>query len=83
MTIHSSQGSEFEHAMVVLPSQISKVVSRELIYTGVTRAAKRMTMVGSKVVLSTPDDKAAARIRSEEDFVGSGIKKRQLLNFKS
>ena len=51
MTIHSSQGSEFEHAMVVLPNQISKVVSRELIYTGVTRAAKRMTMVGSKVVL--------------------------------
>ena len=28
MTIHSSQGSEFGHAMVVLPNQISKVVSR-------------------------------------------------------
>ena len=51
MTIHSSQGSEFEHAMVVLPTRASRVVSRELIYTGVTRAAKRMTMVGSRAVL--------------------------------
>lgn len=53
MTIHSSQGSEFEHVMVVLPAESSTVLSRELIYTAVTRAAKRMTMVGSRAVLET------------------------------
>ena len=47
MTIHSSQGSEFSHAMVVLPAKRSKVVSRELIYTGVTRGKDKMTMVGT------------------------------------
>lgn len=47
MTIHKSQGSEFAHAMVVLPETPSPVLSRELIYTGVTRARERMTLVGS------------------------------------
>lgn len=38
MTIHKSQGSEFERVAIVLPEQSSRVLSRELIYTGVTRA---------------------------------------------
>jgi exodeoxyribonuclease V alpha subunit len=51
MTIHKSQGSEFEHAMVVLPELASPVVTRELIYTGLTRAQKRVTLVGSTDLL--------------------------------
>jgi len=51
MTIHSSQGSEFSHAMVVLPSQPSPILTRDLIYTGVTRAAKQMTLVGDRSLL--------------------------------
>jgi exodeoxyribonuclease V alpha subunit len=50
-TIHKSQGSEFEHAMVVLPERESPVLTRELIYTAVTRAKTRMTMVGSPEIL--------------------------------
>jgi exodeoxyribonuclease V alpha subunit len=51
MTIHKSQGSEFLHAMVVLPEEPSPILTRELIYTGVTRAQKRMTLVGSADLL--------------------------------
>lgn len=51
MTIHKSQGSEFKHAMVVLPEEPSPILTRELIYTGVTRAQQRMTLVGSAGLL--------------------------------
>jgi exodeoxyribonuclease V alpha subunit len=50
MTIHKSQGSEFEHAVVVLPGKPSPVLTRELIYTGVTRAKHRLTVVGAPPV---------------------------------
>ena len=42
MTVHKSQGSEFEEVAVVLPGADSPVVSRELVYTGVTRARERV-----------------------------------------
>lgn len=51
MTIHKSQGSEFRHAVVVLPERRSPVVTRELLYTGVTRARKQVTVVGARTVL--------------------------------
>jgi exodeoxyribonuclease V alpha subunit len=39
MTVHKSQGSEFNHAALILPTQLSPVVTRELIYTAITRAS--------------------------------------------
>ena len=50
MTIHKSQGSEFDHAAVVLPAQPSPILTRELIYTGVTRAKTQLTVVGTPAV---------------------------------
>ena len=50
MTIHKSQGSEFEHVLILLPDQISPVLSRELIYTGITRAKKRVSIWGNEQV---------------------------------
>ena len=44
MSVHKSQGSEFDEVAVVLPDQISPVISRELLYTAVTRARKRVTI---------------------------------------
>ncbi|REF26979.1 DNA helicase/exodeoxyribonuclease V alpha subunit [Xenorhabdus cabanillasii] len=52
MTVHKSQGSEFEHTALVLPTQFSPVVSRELVYTALTRARKKLTLYAHKVVLS-------------------------------
>lgn len=48
MTIHKSQGSEFDHVVVVLPPPSSRLATRELLYTAVTRARKRVTLVGDR-----------------------------------
>ena len=51
ITIHKSQGSEYDHAIVVLPEGASRIVTRELLYTGITRAAKKVTLIGSREVI--------------------------------
>lgn len=53
LTIHKSQGSEYGHVVVVLPEKASRIVTRELLYTGVTRAMRRVTIVGARAVLTT------------------------------
>ncbi|HLU03075.1 MAG TPA: exodeoxyribonuclease V subunit alpha, partial [Advenella sp.] len=44
MTIHKSQGSEFDQVVLVLPENGSPILGRELVYTGVTRARERIVM---------------------------------------
>lgn len=44
MTVHQSQGSEFDSVMLLLPSEPSRVLCRELIYTGITRARSKITL---------------------------------------
>lgn len=51
MTVHKSQGSEFEHTALALPPEPSPVLTRELIYTGVTRARQAFTLLASADVL--------------------------------
>lgn len=51
LTIHKSQGSEYDHAIVVLPARKSLLLTRELLFTGVTRAAKKVTVIGSEEVI--------------------------------
>lgn len=45
LTVHKSQGSEFEHTVLVLPHEPSRVLTRELVYTGITRARRAFTLV--------------------------------------
>ncbi|MBI5780952.1 MAG: exodeoxyribonuclease V subunit alpha [Rhodocyclales bacterium] len=45
LTVHKSQGSEFGHAVLVLPDTPSPLLTRELVYTGITRARSRFTLV--------------------------------------
>ncbi|MBU2952907.1 exodeoxyribonuclease V subunit alpha [Marinobacter sp. F3R08] len=45
MTVHKSQGSEFNHTCLVLPDRLSPVLTRELIYTGITRARNWFSLV--------------------------------------
>ena len=52
MTVHKSQGSEFDHAALILPSQHSPVVTRELVYTAVTRARRRLSLYADERILS-------------------------------
>ena len=65
LTIHKSQGSEFPHAMVVLPPGESPILTRELVYTAVTRAREQVTLVGTR----TGVQRALARVVQR----GSGL----------
>lgn len=48
MTVHKSQGSEFEHTVLVLPPHTGGILSRELVYTGITRAREAFTLVAAQ-----------------------------------
>ncbi|MDI9276917.1 exodeoxyribonuclease V subunit alpha [Pantoea sp. EABMAA-21] len=50
MTVHKSQGSEFEHTALVMPAQFLPVLTRELIYTAITRARKQLTLYSDEGV---------------------------------
>jgi exodeoxyribonuclease V alpha subunit len=50
MTVHKSQGSEFDKVLLLLPESDSPVLSRELIYTGITRAKTRVDLWGNEAV---------------------------------
>jgi exodeoxyribonuclease V alpha subunit len=53
LTIHKSQGSEFDEILVILPDTPSPVLTRELIYTAITRAKKRVEIWGKQEVFQT------------------------------
>ena len=44
LTVHKSQGSEFQHVVLVLPPKALPILTRELLYTGITRARKKLTI---------------------------------------
>jgi len=69
MTIHKSQGSEFDHAMVVLPSSAGPLLTRELVYTGATRARKRLTVAGTPSVWSEAVHRRVARASGLSDLL--------------
>lgn len=51
LTIHKSQGSEFAHTIVVLPKGKSRILTRELLYTGITRAKPNLTLIATQEAL--------------------------------
>jgi exodeoxyribonuclease V alpha subunit len=69
MTIHKSQGSEFAAVAVVLPQAQSALLSRELIYTGITRARERVMLIGSRASLETAIARPSARISGLRDRI--------------
>ena len=50
MTVHKSQGSEFEEVLLLLPPDDNPVLTRELLYTGITRAKERLALWGTERV---------------------------------
>lgn len=60
MTVHKSQGSEFDEVVLMLPTRGSRILTRELVYTGITRAKARATIVSDETVLA---DAIGARIQ--------------------
>jgi len=75
MTIHKSQGSEFPHAVVALPTVDSPILTRELLYTAVTRAKPEVTVVGSEQMIRTAVARPVARASGLRDrlWPGAGV----------
>jgi exodeoxyribonuclease V alpha subunit len=53
MTVHKSQGSEFDRVVLVLPDKDYPLMTRELIYTGLTRARRKVSIWGTEPVLTS------------------------------
>jgi exodeoxyribonuclease V alpha subunit len=51
LTIHKSQGSEFDHVLLVLPDKPSPVLTRQLFYTSLTRARKSVRILAPETIL--------------------------------
>jgi exodeoxyribonuclease V alpha subunit len=66
MTVHKSQGSEFDRVILVLPTvvspSVSSIATRELIYTGVTRARKHISLWATADVLQAAIGHRAERM---------------------
>ena len=61
MTIHKSQGSQFDTAVVLLPPAGSRILTRELLYTAITRARRELILVGSEEALREAVERPVAR----------------------
>ncbi|WP_244813840.1 AAA family ATPase [Caballeronia sp. Lep1P3] len=61
LTVHKSQGSEFDHAALVLPAGFVRVLSRELVYTAITRARRRIEVIGSATIFAQAVDAPTRR----------------------
>lgn len=51
MTVHKSQGSEFDAVSILLPDEISPILNRELLYTAITRARKSLSIMATENAL--------------------------------
>ncbi|HIC46819.1 exodeoxyribonuclease V subunit alpha, partial [Methylophaga sp.] len=51
MTVHKSQGSEFDSVSILLPDEISPILNRELLYTAITRAKQQVFILSKEVTL--------------------------------
>tara|TARA_R110002050_G_scaffold2220_10_gene13420 strand:- start:7930 stop:9702 length:1773 start_codon:yes stop_codon:yes gene_type:complete len=51
ITVHKSQGSEFENVVLILPNEHNPIITKELLYTAVTRARQNLLVVGSRGVV--------------------------------
>jgi exodeoxyribonuclease V alpha subunit len=62
MTIHKSQGSEFDEVLIVLPETINPVMSKELLYTAITRAREKIKIVAEESVFSATTNRKMERV---------------------
>jgi exodeoxyribonuclease V alpha subunit len=71
LTIHKSQGTEAGEVLVVLPDQESALVTRELLYTAVTRATERVKVKSSHPVFTLAVDGKNERLSGLVEMLGS------------
>lgn len=72
MTVHKSQGSEFERVLLILPERASAIVTRELIYTAITRARQRVEVWGREEAFVAAVGTRIRRSSGLRDLLWSG-----------
>ena len=72
MTVHKSQGSEFDHVILFLPEKDYPLLTRELIYTGLTRARETVSIWGPESVLKTAITRKIERTSGLRDALWAG-----------
>jgi exodeoxyribonuclease V alpha subunit len=72
MTIHKSQGSQFGTAAVLLPSLGARILTRELLYTAVTRARRELIVVGTEETVRSAVARPVARASGLRERLSAG-----------
>ncbi|MCP4297007.1 MAG: exodeoxyribonuclease V subunit alpha [Proteobacteria bacterium] len=73
LTVHKSQGSEFDQVFLLLPPEDNKILTKELIYTGITRARKAVTIMGEKSVFMKAVNRSIERVSGLQAKLSSKI----------
>ncbi|MDP3478371.1 MAG: exodeoxyribonuclease V subunit alpha [Desulfoprunum sp.] len=73
MTIHKSQGSEFDEVLIVLPDQDNPVLSRELVYTAITRAKKEVAILAEEEILQAALGRSIERASGLAEMLCQGM----------
>jgi exodeoxyribonuclease V alpha subunit len=67
MTVHKSQGSEFNRVLFILPDVSARVLTRELIYTAITRAKEKVEVWGREEIFHTAVSRRISRASGLRD----------------
>jgi exodeoxyribonuclease V alpha subunit len=72
MSIHKSQGSEFDKIYIILPDKFSEILSRQLLYTAITRARKEITfMADINIILQSINNKITRKSGLQSAIINS------------
>lgn len=74
LTVHKSQGSEFDRVLLILPDHLSDVLTSELIYTAVTRARSRIEIWGAEEVFRQAVERRTRRISGLCEKLAAGTR---------
>jgi exodeoxyribonuclease V alpha subunit len=69
LSVHKSQGSELDEVALILPAAPSRVLSRELLYTAITRARQRVVIHGSRAVFAAALSRTVSRSTGLRDLL--------------
>jgi len=69
LTIHKSQGSEYDLVHILMPEGVERLVSREILYTAITRAREEVFLYGSEDVLKLALSRGVRRLSGIRDFM--------------
>ena len=73
MTIHKTQGSEFDSVLIILPTQDTPILTRELLYTGITRARKKLSVWTDPHILKTAMSRKIQRYSGLSDLLSQQV----------